>query len=391
MTCQHPLRAEHLRRWRLILGPYAEDASHGQTSKHGAGEGKVISELNPEDRQRDEMLQYLYGREYQKRGVKSRLGGKGRSRITPSEWLTKVRKLFPKSTAETLCRQALERYALTQLLTDPDILKSATPTMELVKTLMAFRSLLPEKSRQAARVIIRCVVKELEERLSQRVKNAIQGPRNRYLRGGRPCMNNMDWKTTIRRNLHHYNIEVETLILERLYFYDRHKKRLPWDIIILADQSGSMIESVIHSAVLAAIFYSLSSLRTRLILFDTEVVDLTRQIDDPVNVLFGATLGGGTDIGNAMAYAVQYVNNPRRKMVVLITDFYEGGRSDRLEKAVSKLNDSGVTLLGLAALDDRAKPDYNRHLAQRLTALGMEIGAMTPDRLADWVAGVMGR
>ncbi len=118
---------------------------------------------------------------------------------------------------------------------------------------------------------------------------------------------------------------------------------------------------------------------------------MTRQIDDPVDVLFGATLGGGTDIGNAMAYAVQYVNNPRRTMVVLITDFYEGGRSDRLEKAVSKLNDSGVTLLGLAALDDRAKPDYNRHLAQRLTALGMEIGAMTPDRLADWVAGVMGR
>ena len=184
------------------------------------------------------------------------------------------------------------------------------------------------------------------------------------------------------------------ICLAVLFFLQRQQRKLPWEIIILVDQSGSMLDSVIHSAVLAAIFTGLRSLKTRLVLFDTQVVDVSDRVGDPVEVLLGVQLGGGTDIAQALSYAATKVNNPRRTMVVLISDFYEGGSAKQLLTTAKRLHDSGVKLLGLAALDQRAEPiraepDYDRELAQRLVNLGMEVGAMTPDQLAAWVGQVM--
>ncbi|GBC60565.1 VWA domain-containing protein [Desulfonema ishimotonii] len=381
-------KKEALRRWRLILGPYGDDAL---ADAAGAGQGKKGALLNGEDVRRDRVLHYLYGREYKDRQADAdgREGGAGASRMSVPHWLGQVRRLFPRSTVETLQRHALERYEMTALLTDPEVLEKATPSVELVRTLISFRSLLPPASMTAARKVIRAVVRELEEKLARKVRNAIQGPRCRHRHGGRPGIHNLDWKTTIRRNIRHFQPSEGTLVPEHLYFFQRSKRRLPWDIFILVDQSGSMLDSVIHSAVLAAIFYGLSSLRARLILFDTQVVDLTDRVDDPVEVLLGVQLGGGTDIGSALEYASGLVRNPGRTIVVLISDFYEGGRPGHMEAVVRRLSDAGVTLLGLAALDDRAEPDYNRHAAQQLADIGMEIGAMTPDRLAEWVGNVM--
>lgn len=375
-----PNDSELIRRWRLTLGPYAEQDKS--------------SNLNNADQERDRLLDYLYRREYQDRQYDNdaqdddydRRGGREASRLTAPQWLNRVRELFPRSTSETLQRQALERYGLDQLLTDPEVLEKATPSMDLVRTLIQCRSLLPPAAMGAARRLIRKVVNDLEKKLAQKVRNSIIGPRRRGLHGNRAQLSNLDWAKTLRHNLKHYDPESQSLVLERLYFWQRERLKVRWDVIVLVDQSGSMLDSVINSAVLASIFTGLQNvLRTRLILFDTQVVDVSDHIGDPVEVLLGIQLGGGTDIAKAMAYAADKVTTPKRTLLILISDFYEGGSTKNLLSISKRLHDSGVIQLGLAALDERAEPDYDRQLAQKLTDLGMQIGAMTPDRLADWV------
>ena len=373
---------EMRRRWRLILGPHG-DSVLGEQAVNGQG-------LGASDQQRDQALDYLYGREYQGREYGSgdsenRYGGSEASRLAAPRWLGQVRELFPRSTAEILQKQALERYGLEELLSDPQVLEQAKPCMDLLRTLLSCRSLLPDGAMSQVRRIIRQVVQELEQKLAQKVRNNIMGVRLRGQHGGRPSLANLDWPTTVRRNLKHFNRDHDTLVLERLFFLQRQRCKLRWDVIIIVDQSGSMLDSVIHSAVLAGIFTSLQTLRTRLILFDTQVVDVSELIGDPVEVLLGVQLGGGTDIAKAMHYAASRVENPRRTLLVLITDFYEGGDAQGLQKTVHRLHESGVKLLGLAALDERAEPDYDHKLAQQLANRGMEIGAMTPDRLAEWI------
>jgi len=407
--------SENLRRWRLILGEHSEQSltepgQQGQgASNRSADQPKLLQRFSPgsgsskllsrTDQRRDKALQYLYQREYQQRdaaginedeeddldSLLGRFAGRGGSRLTAPTWLRQVRELFPSSTAQTLQKQALERYGLDELITDPEVLESATPSLDLVGILIAYRSLLPAQTMTMARRIIRKVVNQLEEKLRQKVRNALLGPRQRQHHGGRPSLANLDWPTTLRRNLKHYDQQYDTVVLERLFFFQRNRRQLRWDIIVVVDQSGSMHDSVIHSAVLAAIFTSVDSLRTRLILFDTSVVDITDQVGDPVEVLLGVQLGGGTDIASAMDYAASRVENPRRTMIVLVTDFFEGGDPQALVRTTDRLQQNGVTTLGLAALDDRAEPDYDHALAQDLANVGMEIGAMTPDRLAEWV------
>ena len=369
--------SELRRRWQLMLGHYSQN-------ELGAPSGQ--GSMNAADANRDRLLAYLYDREYHNRQYEGqRSGGRGASPMTAPEWLNEVRELFPRSSCEILQRQALERYGMQALLTDPAVLAQATPSMELVQTLISCRALLPDASLDAARWIIRQVIADIEKRLAQRVRNAITGARRRSGHGGQASLANLDWASTVRGNLKNYDRELNTLVLERLYFWQRQQRQMRWDIIVLVDQSGSMLDSVIHSAVLAAIFTGLQNLRTRLVLFDTQVVDVSDRIGDPVDVLLGIQLGGGTDIAQAVHYAASKIDNPRRTLVVLISDFYEGGNEQSLIAAIQKMYENGVKLLGLAALDDRAEPDYDRQLAQQLVQVGMDIGAMTPDQLADWV------
>ncbi len=374
---------EARRKWRLILGPYSEALEDGSSE----------TVLKPGDVRRDAMLHFLYQREYADRQMDcdSREGGKGPSLLTAPEWLRSVERLFPKSTFETLQRHALERYGLAELVLQPEALQNATPSLELVETLIGFRSLLPAESMDIARGIIRRVAKELEEKLALKVKTTLRGPRGKLKHGGRPSLGNLDWKHTIRRNLKNYSFEEGAPLLERLYFFQRNREIefVPWDIFILVDQSASMLCSVIHAAIMAGVFASVNCLKSHLILFDTTVVDMTGQVDDPVEVLLGVQLGGGTDIGNALEYARGLITRPSRSMVLVVSDFYEGGEFAALETAVKRLRDSGATILGLAALDENAHPDYDRDAARRLGDSGMPIGAMTPDRLCEWISTIM--
>lgn len=374
------MSSSHLLRWRLILGPGTED---------------LLGQLPPGDwAERDQALGYLYDREGTGRNVRGGdqkgggpRGGMGESQLTVPEWINAVHKLFPQRTIERLEKDALERYQLQEIVTNPELLARAQPNMTLLKAVLHTKHLMNQEVLQLARNLVRQMVQALLEKIARPVQSPFSGVRDRRQRSSLRIAKNFDAATTIERNLAHYDPAARRLFIRQPHFTSRVRRQaLKWQIIILVDESGSMLSSVIHSAVTASIFFGLKSIRTHLCLFDTNVVDVTPICTDPVETLMKVQLGGGTDIGNAMNYAGTLVENPRQTIVILITDFYEGAPEGRLLAEVKRLAESGVQLLGLAALDPDAQPSYNHALAAQLVRLGMHVGAMTPGELANWVA-----
>lgn len=379
---------ERLARWRLILGAEAR-----------TNDGKsLVEEMSPRDREMDRLLGFLFDREHAdnvdvfRRASDSptdgRDGGAAASRLTIPDWLSRIREFFPRSTADRLTRVALERYKLTELLADKRLLESAEPNVELLRAILSVKSILPDKVLQTARRIVRRVVDELREKFSPRVRAVFAGSLDRHQASATPLAKNFDAWKTVRRNLKHYSLEQRQLVIERAHFFARRERRHPWDLIMLVDQSGSMVDSVIHSAVMASIFRGVGGLRTKLVAFDTSIVDLSEECDDPLEVLMSVQLGGGTDIALALRYAETLVSNPRRTIVVLVSDLFEGNEPMALLRAAVKLMEAGVTLFVLTALDQRAEPAHDEQMARKLVDLGAEAAALTPDRLAEWVARV---
>ena len=371
-----------LDRWRLILGRYAEQRLPlGGKGSGGQGQSGRM----------DRALEYLYGREYQGRGLRKDQphGSLSGSQPTLVTWLSEVRELFPKETVEVIEKHALDRYGLTELVTDPQTLERLEPSQELLRTLLALRGHLKGEVLTLARRIIRRVVEDLRRRLESEVRRVLSGRINRFRHSPLAVAQNFDPLGTLRKNLKHFDRERRQLVIEQLRFFERNTRRLRWDIILCVDQSGSMADSVIHSAVMAGILAALPAFRIRIVVFDTNVVDLSDYVDDPVETLMRVQLGGGTDIGQAVRYCTQLVENPHRTVLVLVTDFCEGAPPSELIRAVRKLAEARVRLLGLASLDDQANPVYNREIAEDLAACGMEIAALTPEKLAHWLVKVI--
>ncbi|MGW5192458.1 VWA domain-containing protein [Kribbella sp. NPDC004138] len=373
-------------RWRLVLGRYA----NGQLGSAPAGSAQARMEA---------ALDFLYGREYGGRGVRGgdgsrpdqlQPGGSGASAPALVTWLSEVRELFPRETVEIVERHALDRYGLTELITDPELLERMEPDEDLLKTLLMLKGHLGEETLAVARRIIRQVVEELRRRLELEIRAALAGRLNQHRHSPLKVAANFDPHGTIRRNLKNYDLEGRRIVLADVLFFERNARRLPWDIIVCVDQSGSMAGSVIHSAVMAGILAGLPAFRIRLVVFDTSVVDLSAYADDPVDVLMRVQLGGGTDIAKAVRYCAQLVENPHRTVLVLVTDFCEGGAPTDLIRAVRGLAEARVRLLGLAALDGAAEPFYDKAMAGRLADEGMEIAALTPGQLASWLVEVTG-
>ncbi len=362
--------SELIQRWRLVLGRLAEP------------------ELGPPPDGRaqrvDEALDYLYGREYAARGLRGRSAG-----LTVPEWIAEVRELFPRQTIEVVERHALERYGLTELVTDPDTLARLEPSYPLLRALLSVKGSLQGRALEQARRVVRQVVDELTRRLSRHVRQVLWGRLNRRRRTRWRGSRALDWRTTVKDNLRHYDPERRRLVVERLHFFARLRQSMPWHIILAVDSSGSMLNSVIHSAVMASILAGLPTVRVSLVAFDTRVVDLSEQVRDAVEVLMTVQLGGGTDIAGALGYCERLVQYPGRTVVVLVTDFYEGGPARGLLVAVRRLREAGVRVLGLAALDAEAQPCYDRALAEECVAAGAEVAAMTPEQLTEWLAGVL--
>ena len=363
-------------RWRLVMGPGSEQLCGG---------------LSEEDSRRDIMLGYLYDREYgSRRNVRlqsDKKGGLGDSDLTVPDWINQVHELFPQETIERLEKDALERYQLDEMVTNPDVLARAQPNLTLLKAVLRTKHLMNPEVLQAAQHLVRKVVDELMRKLSSEVRSAFQGAIDRKNRSTLKIAKNFDIHSTLRRNLKNYDRDRKQVVIETPIFYSRIRRQVDrWQMIILVDESGSMMDSVIHSAITASIFYSMKMMKVHLCIFDTQVVDLTDQCVDPVETLMKVQLGGGTDIGQAVAYAAELVENPSRTIVALVTDFFEGAPVERLYSAARKLVESGVTCLGLAALDGQANPTYDRDTAAHLVRLGWHVAAMTPGELAKWVA-----
>ena len=383
-----------LQRWRLVLGRFAEPRLGG-CGGHGSKSSRM-----------DRVLDYLYGREYHGRGVRgkdsgkdgrkggmgdedSRLGGDAESLLSVPEWIHEVRELFPNDTAEIIQRHALDRYGLTELVTDPEVLKKLEPSYELLKAVLSFKGMMSGDVLELARKIVREVIEDLRRRLAKDVRQALWGRLNKQRRSRLKVLRNLDWRRTIRDNLKNYDVRRKQMVLGALHFFSRVDHHMPWHIIMAVDCSGSMMDSVIHSAVMAGIFHGLPSLRVSLTAFDTAVVDLSESISDPTELLMSVQLGGGTDIGGALSYCETLVRTPTRTIVVLVTDFFEGGDPDRLLASIRRLCESGVKVLGLAALDAVAQPAYDHQMAERCVAVGAEVAALTPQRLAEWLGRIL--
>lgn len=357
-------------RWRLVLGSDSAEALEVQ--------------LTGDDVRLDEALSGLYDEESE------RSGGLGASAPALARWLGDIRQFFPSSVVRVMQQDALQRFKLDRLLLEPELLAAAEPDVHLAATLIALGRSMPARTRDTARQVVRRIVDELLRRLSQPTRSAVTGALARSGRTQRPRAGEIDWMRTIRANLHNFRPELGTLVPERMLGRDRRRRSLR-DVVLCIDQSGSMASSVVYASVFGAVLASLPSVTTRMIAFDTAVADLTENLVDPVELLFGVQLGGGTDIRRALAYAEGVITRPTQTTLVLISDLYEGGDAVQMLKTARRLTESGVQLIVLLALSDAGKPCFDPRHAAQFAALGAPVFACTPDMFPDLMATALSR
>lgn len=361
------------RRWRLVLGEPAEAACSGM--------------LAGDDLRIDEALNALYDAD-EPGGLR---GGSGASSPRVARWLGDIRRYFPASVVQVMQKDAFERLDLKSMLFQPEMLEAVQPDVHLVATLMSLRGIIPAKTRDTARTVVRKVVDALMKKLEEPMRSAVTGALNRAVRNRRPRHAEIDWNRTIRANLRHWQEAYRSIIPESLIGYGRKARRTQREVILCIDQSGSMAASVVYSSIFGAVMASLPAVKTHMVVFDTAVVDLTEQLSDPVEVLFGVQLGGGTDINRAVGYCQSLVRDPRNTIMVLISDLYEGGVEQNLLQRASELVQSGVQVITLLALSDEGAPAFDHKLAAKLAALGVPSFACTPDQFPGLMAAAIRR
>jgi Mg-chelatase subunit ChlD len=361
---------ERLRRWRLVLGGEADEALGVRLDKDELAIDQALSALYDEDEERK--------------------GGLGASSPAVARWLGDIRTFFPSSVVRVMQKDAMDRLGLHKMLLEPELLASVEPDVNLVGTLLSLGRVMPAKTKETARIVVRKVVEDLERRLASPMRQAVTGALSRATRTRRPRAAEIDWHRTIRANLRHYQSEHGTVIPERLIGHGRRRTSLR-DIILLMDQSGSMAASVVYSGVFAATMASIRAVQTRVVAFDTSVVDLSENLSDPVDLLFGIQLGGGTDIERALKYAQGLVRAPHDTIMVLISDLIEGGDREGMVARAAELVKSGVQVIALLALSDSGAPAFDAKIAGVLSAMGIPSFACTPDAFPDLMAAAIRR
>ena len=362
------MEEEYLKRWRLILGGNEAD-----------GTGITLTQ---EEQRIDQSLEAVYDSD--------RRGGLGSSAPKVSRWLGDIREFFPQTVVQVIQRDAIKRLNITSLLREKEMLETVVPDVHLVATLMSLSRVIPEKNKDMARQVVRKVVDELLRKLSAPTQQAVTGALNRSARRRNPRYNEIDWKTTITKNLKNYQPEYKTIIPEMRIGYGRKRKAMK-DIILCLDQSGSMGTSVIYSGIFGSVLASIPAVSTRMVVFDTTVVDLTDDLQDPVDLLFGVQLGGGTDIARALTYCQGVITRPQDTVLVLVTDLYEGGDAREMRKKFVSLVNSGVQLIVLPALNDDGAPSYDKSHAEFLANIGVPTFACTPDKFPNLMAAALSK
>jgi len=357
---------ERKRRWRLVLGGGNCD---------GTGQS-----LSGDDLKMDAALQALYDSE--------RKGGLGSSAPNAVRWLGDIREYFPTSVVQVMQADALKRLDMKQMLFEPEMLANVTPDVHLVSVLLTLKGVIPNKTKETARRVVQKVVEDLERKLANPLRQAVQGSLNRSARNRRPRHHEIDWNRTIRANLKHYQPRYRTVIPEKRIGFGRKGSALR-DIILCVDQSGSMATSVVYSGILGAVLASIKAIKTSMIVFDTAVVDLTAELTDPVELLFGTQLGGGTDINRALGYCQSLVRSPQDTVLVLISDLFEGGNRDEMLKRAASLAASGVKMVALLALNDKGAPSFDHNVASAFAGMGIPSFACTPELFPDLMAAAI--
>lgn len=366
------MNEERERRWRLALG--GEDDALGK-----------------DDQRLSAALTALYGEG--DNDEKKRRGGLGASAPNVARWMGDIRSYFPSPVVQIVQKDAFERLGLQRMLMEPEFLSAVEADINLVASLISLRNVMPEKTKDTARQVIAKVVNELMERLERKTAEALRGALDRARRTSRPRFSDIDWPRTIRANLRHYQREQRTIVPERLVGFMRRQRRIVDldEVVLCVDQSGSMMASVVYASIFAAVMASLPVVRTKLVCFDTAIVDLTEELADPVDVLFGVQLGGGTDINQAVAYCAERIERPGKAHLVLITDLYEGGNAEDLLTRLARLIGMGVNVIVLLALSDQGQPAYDPNLSARVAALGAPVFACTPDQFPALMAAALRR
>ncbi|MEM7030442.1 MAG: VWA domain-containing protein [Chloroflexota bacterium] len=355
----------------------------------GGGEADGVQcSLGSGDASMDQLLAQLYDNDLA--GSKDKQGGTGTSQPNISRWLGDIRNYFPTSVVQVMQQDAVDRVGIARLLTEPEILEMMEADVHLVASLISLNRVLPNETKATARLVVQRVVDELKRKLANPTQQAIIGTLNRAVRNNRPRHNEIDWERTIKANLKHYQPDYKTVIPERLVGFGRKRAALK-DVILCIDQSGSMATSVVYSSIFGAVMASIGALKTHMVLFDTAVVDVTAELSDPVDLLFGAQLGGGTDIGLALGYCQQLIHRPQDTVLILISDLYEGGNVEIMVERATQLVNSGVQMVALLALSDDGAPSFSRHHAATFADLGIPSFACTPDQFPDLMATVLNR
>ncbi|MBE5963250.1 MAG: VWA domain-containing protein [Lachnospiraceae bacterium] len=367
----HAIAPQRLKRWRLILGKESENTL-GNMSKD------EIS-LSREQTLMDQALAALYDNT---EGADTLLGaGYGASNPNVSKWLGDIRTLFDKEIVTVIQNDAIERKGLKQLLFEPEMLEKVEPNIGLASTLLTLKNQIPKRSKESVRAFIQKIVEEINRSMEHDLRRAVTAALNKRQHSSLPSASAIDYKCTIERNLKNYNKTLKTIVPDRVFFYDRASKMNKWNVILDIDQSGSMSESVIYSSVMSCILASMNSVKTHIVAFDTEVVDLTEKSDDPVDLLYGFNLGGGTDINKSVAYCEQFIETPKKTLLFLITDLCEGGNSAALIRRLGEIKQAGVTVICLLAIADKGTPYYDKDMTNRVAKLGIPCFACTPEKL----------
>lgn len=365
---------ERIARWRLILGSDSQQRFSQMNSDMS---------LTAEQELMDKALAAIYGNGKEGFGQPSRGAGHGPSSPQLSKWLGDVRTLFEKDLVTVIQADAMERCGLKQLLFEPELLENLEPDISLASTILLLKDQIPKRSKESVRTFIEKIVEKINKLLEQDIKRAVTAAINRRQHSPIPSAAALDFQYTIRRNLKNYSPALNTIVPERFYFFDRTTSSAAnrWTVILDIDQSGSMGESVIYSSIMSCILASMASLKTRIVAFDTSIVDLTEKSDDPVDLLFGFQLGGGTDIDKSVAYCQQFIENPAKTLFFLITDLEEGGNRAALLRRLAEIKSSGVTAVCLLAIQDGGRPYYDAQMAQRVSSLGIPCFACNPELL----------
>ena len=366
-------QTEQLSRWRLILGAETEQSFSGMGG----------APLSQEELLMDSALGAIYGGPGEGFGESGRGAGKGPSSPVISKWLGDLRSLFDPETVAVVQNDAIERKGLKQLLLEPELLDTLEPDLNLASTLLMLKDQIPKKSKEAAQAYIRKIVEEINKLLENDVRRAVTAALNRRAHSPLPAAAALDFSYTIRRNLKNYNKELGAILPERVWFFDRASRVNRWHVILDIDQSGSMGQSILYSSVMACVLASMSAVRTSVVAFDTQIMDLTPLCADPVDLLFGFQMGGGTDIAKSVAYCQELVESPAKTLFFLISDLDEGGNRAALLRRLEELKASGVTVVVLLAIADGGKPYYDAQTAQRVAAMDIPCFACAPEKLPE--------